>query len=177
MVRKAIQRLGWRFSEALKKPDNSFRINSQDIQALQDIDAYIEEKQKQQFKDQELFAKLYIYLMMKVNEADKTSVYDKNARRKIGNLLKKPMQQIIEDFRQSMNDSELYELMEEIGVKMKHPLSKSEEERANDINNISDAIKSPENMDRLTGEVWDYQTVADCLEADVNQAIESFESR
>lgn len=177
MVTKAIQRLGWRFSEALKKPDNSFKINANDITALQELDAYVVETQKQQFKDHELFAKLYIYLMMKVNEADKTSVYDTNARRKIGNLLKKPLENIIEDFRASMNDSELYELMEEIGIEMKHPALKTEQQSTAEATKLNEALKAPENMDRLTGEVWDFKTVADCLEADVNQAINYYEGR
>jgi hypothetical protein len=177
MVKKAIQRLGWRFSEALKKPDHSFRINQNDIQALQEIDAYVTQTQEQQYKDHELFAKLFTYLYMKILENDKADIYNNHARRKIYNLLQKPMYQVVEEFRDSLNESELYELLNDAGIDLKHPASQSEQERESNISKLANALETKENMQKLTKEVWDFDTVKECIEAEVNQAIEKFESR
>ena len=53
-TKKALQRLGWRFSEAIKKGDNSFRINANDLEALKTIDVVVKEHQKQQYEHNEL---------------------------------------------------------------------------------------------------------------------------
>lgn len=170
-VKKAVQRLGWRFSESAKRNDLSFRLNEKDIQALEVIDQYVVKAQKQQFIDQELFGKLYIYIYMKVLEQDKSTVMDTNARRKIYNVLKKPISQLVDDFTESLNSSEAYSFLEEIGVDFDITASHSEVKDKAINANLHAASKNPENLDRLTGNVWAKDFVAECLEAEVNQAI------
>lgn len=173
-TKKALQRLGWRFSEAINKGDNIFRINANDLEALKSIDSAIKEHQKQQYEHNELFAKLYIYLFQKILENDNATVMDKEPRRKIYNLLKKPLESIISDFTQSLNDSERYEVLESAGVSMEHPALETEENKQNDTAAIQEALKEPENMQKFLGEVWDNKTVAEIMQTEVNQAINLF---
>lgn len=161
---KATQRLAWRFTEAVKR--KSFVVNQNDIDALNIVGEYVERTQKEQYVNNELFAKLYVYLFMKVLENDKTTVFDNNARRKIGNLLKKPLIQIIEELKNSLNESEQYGFSKELGVK--HPSLRTPEETIEENKKLAQAVKNPDNLKRLAGEVWDLETVKTAIEADVN---------
>ena len=173
-TKNALQRLGWRFSEALKTGDKSFRINTKDLEALKTIDLTIQEHQSQQYEQNELFAKLYIYIYQKILENDGHTVLDSEPRRKLYNLLKKPLANIISDFTQSLNESERYELIENVGVELDHPALKSEEKRLQDTKLIQEALKDPENMEKFLGEVWDFETVSEILQVEVNKAINLF---
>lgn len=168
-IRKAVNRIFWRYGgNGNKKP---FPVNQEDVDSYSKVKDYVKQTENQVFQNNEAFAKLYIYLTMKINEADKTSVYDPNARRKIGNLLKRPMNLIIEDFKNSMNDSEMYELLDSAGIEIKHPALKNDKETASDTEKLKEALREPENIAKIKSEVWDFETVADCLEADVNRAL------
>ena len=175
-TRKAMQRLGWRFSEAIKSSDNSFKVNSNDIEALKAIDLAIQEHQRQQYEHNELFAKLYIYLFQKIIENDNTTVMDKIPRRKIYNLLKKPLENIVLDFTQSLNDSERNEVINSAGVSMKHPALCKEEELQENAVRVKEALNDPENMQKFLGDAWDYETVSEIIEIEVNQAINLFKA-
>ncbi|SHG34890.1 hypothetical protein SAMN05444483_10992 [Salegentibacter echinorum] len=173
-TKKALQRLGWRFSEAIKKSDNSFHINSNDLEALKAINRAIQEHQKQQYEHNELFAKLYIYLFQKILENDNATVMDKEPRRKIYNLLKKPLHSIISDLTQSLNDSERYEVLEKAGALMDHPAIESNEKRINSTKAMQRALKDNENTQKFLGDVWDYETVSEIVQTEINQAINIF---
>lgn len=168
-IRKAVNRVFWRFGgNGNKKP---FPVNQEDVDSYSIIKDYVRQTEQNVFKNNEAFAKLYIYLTMKINEADKTSVYDANARRKIGNLLNRPLNLIIEDFKTSLNDSEMYELLDSAGIEIKHPALKNEAQTTTDTKKLIEAVKTPENREKLLREVWDYDTVQDCLISDVNRAL------
>lgn len=183
-IRKAVQRLGWRFSEAVKKQDKSFKINQNDIRAIKEIDNYVSKSQAQQFVDQELFAKLYIYLYMKILENDKTTVLDTIPRKKIYNLLKKSIPDLIEEFKNSLNATEFYSLSEELKLSRIKKLSDAEcesrnlkhgsylvEDDSEDLDKLDGILEDENKRAQFLGEVWDYETVAECIEAEVNQAI------
>ena len=60
-----------------------------------------------------------------------------------------------------MNDSELYSLMENSGIKIEHPAFKTESKKKEDVDKID--------MEKLN--IWKYKDVVDCLENEVNHAI------
>jgi hypothetical protein len=173
-INKAVQRLGWRFDLASKRPDHNFIINQNDLDALKTIDAFVVKNQKKQLQNQELFAKLYINNLTELIEHYNTSIFDPIPRRRIHGILRQSLQELTEKLKDTLNDSEKYELMNEIGIELKHPLLSSEEETVNNLDKLQGALVDSENKKRLLGEVWDFETVKVCLEKEVNSAINLF---
>ncbi len=171
-IKKDIQRIGWRFSEAVKRNDNSFKINQNDIDALNGIAEYIDKTQKQQFEANHLFAKLYIFCFMRVLEKEGSTVFNNSAKQRIGNILKKPIEQIIEELVVSLNDSEKYDWLENLGIEIKHPALRTEAETIENNKKINEALK--ENRNIITDPVWNYNDVKDCVISEVNQMINLF---
>lgn len=171
----AVNRLYWRFGgNGNKYP---FPVNNKDIEAYNIIKDHILQSQKKQFEKEELFAKLYIYLYMKILQNDQTTVMDNRARKKIFNLLKKPLYQIVEEFQKSLNDSEQYGILETIQEgKIKHPATQTETEKEASQERLKIILEDPKNKDKFMGEVWDYETVLNLVEAEVNQAINTFKN-
>ena len=195
MITNALNRLYWRFGGNDNK--NPFPVNQSDLDALQEISNYIDESEKKQYEHNELFAKLYIYLSQKIMENDGSTVFETNHRRKIGNLLKKPLSHIIEDLKNSLNDSEMYFMLDKSKIKggvipegMGHvhidyihealseemspenvlkTLNKWVKQKDKEQENIMELYK--ENPDAVLGNVWDYETVQDAMIAEVNNVI------
>ena len=71
MVKEAINRIAWRFKRG------NFTPNDKDINAINQIIDWYNDSQKTQFNANPLFAKLYIYVWMKIMDYDKTNVLDK----------------------------------------------------------------------------------------------------
>ena len=153
--KKAMQRIGWRLQQAPFKPNN------EDKQAYNSIVQLIENHQKQQFENNELFAKLYIHVYGKFISHYKTTVLDVIPRKELHKILEMPISHLVEKFTQEMNDSELYTLMEKSGIKVEHPAFKTEAQKKEDVEKID--------MEKLN--IWKYKDVAECLENEVNHAI------
>ena len=153
--KKAMQRIGWRLQQPTFKPNN------EDKQAYNAIVQVIESQQKQQFKNHELFAKLYIHIYGKFISHYKTTVLDVVPRKELHKILETPMSILIEKFTKEMNDSELYTLMEKSNIKIDHPAFKNEHEKKEDAQKID--------MKNLN--IWKQEDVSECLENDVNHAI------
>ncbi len=174
-INKAVQRLGWRFDQASKKTDHSFTINQNDLEALKTIDAFVVKDQKKQYNSHELFAKLYIYNLTELIEYYNTTIFDPLPRRRIHEVLRQSLPELTEKLKKTLNDSEKYALMKEIGVDLKHPLLRPNEETGNDLDKLQEVLADSENKKRLLGEVWDYETVKDCVGIEVNQVINLLE--
>lgn len=174
-INKAVQRLGWRFEQASKRPNHSFTINQNDLDALKKIDEFVVKNQKEQLQNQELFAKLYINNLTELIEHYNTTIFDPIPRRRIHGILRQSLQDLTEKLKDTLNDSEKYELMGELGVELKHPLLRSEEETGNDLEKLQGVLVDSENKKRLLGEVWNYETVKDCVENEVNKVINSYD--
>ncbi len=90
-------------------------------------------------------------------------------------ILKQPMQQLIEKSLISLNDNEKYLLFEDCGIELKHPAVRSEEETASNLEKLKDALTDPEKMQKFMGEEWDYVTIANLFEKEINRAINQHE--
>ena len=164
-VKKAIEKIAWRFLKG------NFTPNKNDQDAINDIIDYFNQTQNKQFEANELFAKMYIHTAMKIMESDGTTVFENSHRKKIGNLLSKPIDQIIENLQKSLNDSEQYGLLKDAGHDFRHPALRIEGETRETIKKLNELLKTHENIERLTGEVWDFDTVKTAIEVEVNQMI------
>ncbi len=168
-LEKDIQRLTWRFSSG-----KSFTPNQNDINAINSVVDFYNQSQEKQFENNGLFAKLYIYLSMKIMQNDGSTVFENNHRRKIGNLLKKPLSQIIEDLTQSLNDSEQYGILKEAGHDFKHPVLRQKGEAKSVMDKLNKTLLETKNMDRLTGKVWQTEDVEQAIISEVNFMINEF---
>lgn len=170
---QALNRIYWRFGG--NNNANPFPVNENDIEAFNLLYDDYNRRQKEQFHDYTLFAKLFIYLYMKILLNDGSTIEDGFARRKIYNLLKKPLSQIIEDFQKSLNESGQYAFLNKItGVEEKDHALQTEAEKAANLRKLEEMLKDPENRIKFFGDVWDYDKVQMLAEAEVNQAINYF---
>lgn len=160
--KKAMQRIGWRFGEG-----KSFLPNENDKEAYNVLVKFFVNHQKQQFKNNELFAKLYIHVYGKFLKHYKATVMDQIPRRELLRIIEKPLNQIVEEFRQDLNDSELYQLLESSGIEIKHPAFFTDAEKKENVSKVSGVGNEVLNKKYE----WSYSDVADCLEKEVNHAI------
>mgnify|MGYP003653475861 CR=1 FL=1 len=166
-IKNAINRLGWRFGGNGNK--NPFPVNEADINAYNNISDYIEQAEKKQFEANHLFAKMYIFIFMRVLENEKSTVYNNTARRRIGNILSMPIEQLVENLAESLNDTEWYDWLQNKNLEVKHPALRSEAE----IKDVQNKIKENKiELTRMIKEpVWDLETVMPAIMSEVNNMI------
>ena len=118
-LKEAIQRLSFTVAKQ-NKP------NPTDAEALNKILEYVNETIKKEVNENELFAKLYVYLLL--NEV----VFYKGdvdmSQRKINEVLQIPLIDMYENFRMSFNSIALNNFLHENGLSEKHPLCYTQEE-------------------------------------------------
>lgn len=171
-IEEALNRLYWRFGgNGNKYP---FPVNQNDVDAFNVIKNFVVDKQEKQLKNNELFAKMYIQRYQAELKENQTTIYDISLRKEMHKFLEKSLNQVIEEFTASLNESEQYKFIEEAGVELKHPIIMTETETEIRNKKLAEAINNPEAKKRFLGQVWDYKTVANCLNAEVNQAINKF---
>ena len=165
---KAIDRIGWRFGLNNKRP---FPVNQLDVDAFNEVAEYVERTNKEQFSNNELFAKLYILAYAKMIEHFKASIFDDEPRKQMMRLLDKPIEFIIQDFTDRLNDSEQYYMLEAVTGDLKHPLTLSEQELVDNTKKLKEAFRSDENIKVVIGDVWKYKDVKECLIAEINHIL------
>lgn len=120
-LKEAIQRLSFTVSKQ-NKP------NPTDAQALNKILEYVNGTIKKEINENELFAKLYVYLLL--NEV----VFYKGdvdmGQKRINEVLQIPLIDMYENFRMSFNAIALNNFLHENGLSEKHPLQYNKEEEA-----------------------------------------------
>lgn len=163
-IKKALERFTWRFK-------NTWKPNEEDIKAYNTIATFVKDKHKQQIQDYHLFAKLYVMVYYQFLEKYKTTVFDDIPRKELLKMLDKPLEDFIHRFTDRLNESELYELLDKTKVNDKHPALKTENEKNKEVDNLQEALKDKNNFDKFTGNVWDYETVKENIELQINQVI------
>lgn len=164
-IKDAIQRFVWRFGKG------TFTPNQNDVEALNEVINYYNATEKQQYEANELFAKLYITMYGVYLKHYKSTVFDTRARGQMHKILDKPLIQIIEDFKDVLNNSEFYYLMNDSGIDLRGQTLKLSEQKEKEVQTIQEKIKDPENALKFTGDVWDIETVTENVIAEVNNAI------
>lgn len=120
-LKEAIQRLSFTVSKQ-NKP------NATDAEALNKILEYLNNSIKREVNENEMFAKLYVYLLFNEVIFYKGDVDMSQA--KINNVLKQPLIDLYENFRISFNAIALNNFLHENGLSEKHPLQYNKDEEA-----------------------------------------------
>lgn len=166
-VHKAIDRITWRLN-------NGWKANENDARAINTIIEFINDKHKEQLVNYGLFAKLYIYFYGSLLNHYKATVFSSIPQKELHKILYKPLEDHIEHFKNTLNDSELYIAYSDLDISLKHPKLLTEEERQRD------AKKLEENKDKIAGAIanaWDYESVKEHLDTMINKAIDTYKNK
>ena len=163
-IKRAVEHFAFKFK-------NVWQPTKPDVEALTTIMEFVEAKHKKQIHDYQLFAKLYIMVYSQYLDKYKTTVFDNIPTKELTKFLEYPTEQLIQRFTDKLNESELYSLFEEIDIKLDHPALKTEQQKNNETDNLQQALKNKDNLERFTGSIWDYDTVKDNLELQINNTI------
>jgi len=164
-IKKAIEHLKWKYR-------NKWNPTQLDVDVLNTFIEFVEEKHKKQLQDYNLFAKLYIMVYAQFLDKYKATVFDDIPKKELSRYLDQPLEVIIQRFTDKLNESELYELFKDLNIEMKHPALKSESIKNKETDLLEKALKEDDNLERFTGHLWDYETVKDNLELQINSVIE-----
>jgi len=154
-VKKAVEHLKWRLENFNGKTLN---VRENDIKAYNMIFDFVEQKHKEQINDHQLFAKMYITFYGELLKYYGTTVMDTQPEKDIQQILKMPMEQVIEKFIDKAYDME-----------MLIQLPKSERFEPVKYKNPRDLEWDFKFVDKM-----EYQDAEDSLTAMINNAINSF---
>lgn len=134
-------------------------------EAFNTILDFVNDKQKEQFNDNQLFAKLYITFYGELLIYFKSSVFDKIPLKEINRICDEPIELSIKKFIQKATDAEAMSIMKEKGIPFKHPRSMTKEEK-----------KKWDEVDimKLGLPVMTYEEAKDNLTAMINLALNKY---
>lgn len=163
-IKKAVEHFAYKCA-------NVWGATTKDAEALDMIMGFVEDKHKKQIQDHQLFAKLYIVVYSQYLEKYKTTVFDDIPRKELTKLLSYSTEQLVQRFTDKLNESELYSLFETLDIDMSHPATKTQEIKDKETDKLQEALKDKDNFDKFNGKVWDYETVKENLELQINNTI------
>ena len=163
-IERSVQRIAEKIQSG-----NKFKPNTSDLNAMNEIIEFVNLKKIQGAKENELFAKLYIKVYAKMLEHFNASVFDDEPRKAMHQILRMPLNQIVMEFKDKLNKSELYEVLDK-SFNSNDPMASD-----SDAKQLNDKIKSePQLKERVCLEVWDYETVWHNLSTEINNTINTF---
>lgn len=147
-INKAVEHFVWKLK-------NTWKATDKDIDAINEIIDFIEQKHREQFNKQQLFAKLYITFYGELLRFYRCSVLDPQPQKSINKILSMPIEQLIEIFVNKANDEEVFLRMRENGIKEIHPLLLSDEEKKEEYSKfkkemLEDLLTTEEATENLT---------------------------
>ena len=169
MIKQALNRIYWRFGG--NGNTNPFPVNEKDIEAFNTLSDYVDKTQKEQFNSSELFAKMYIFVSQAMMESSGGTVLDNITRKRIGDILKKPLSQVFKEFTDYLNESEKYGFLSELKIPNKHPQLRTDQENETVSTTVKKIANSQELTDRLTKDVFSNEFVIESMTAEINNQI------
>lgn len=166
-IKSALSRIIWRVQ------GNGWNANQNDQEAINTIIDFVNNKSKKQINDNQLFAKLFVYVYSNFLEYYKTTVFDKTPEKELHKILEKPLTQIIEDLKEQLNTSEMYEIKKELGLSTKHPATQTANDKAKD-SNIMEFLNNDQVVS-LMSDVWTYEDVESNVVSQINNALNTYQ--
>ena len=150
---------------------NVWNSTEPDIKAFNSIRDYFTLKNKEQINNNLLFAKLYIYTYSQFLEKFNATVFDDIPQKELNKMLSMDLEAFIDAFTNKLNQSDLYEVIERLGLSKGHPATR------NDIETNSDRAKiknmSKENIELISNPAWNSEDVGNNLIAMINAVLNS----
>ena len=95
-IKKALEHLAWKFK-------NSWKPTPKDIEAFNEVAEFTEAKLKQQYNDNQLFAKIYITFYGELLKYYDSTVFDPIPQKALNKILDTPIETIIQKFLDKAN--------------------------------------------------------------------------
>lgn len=194
-TKKSLDRLKWRFGS-----NNAFRPNKNDAVALNHLIGYVQEKEKKQIVDNELFGKLYIWAYGQLLKFYGCTVFNKEPQKYLGELLTKSTGRIVEELKDQLNHSEMYTVFDLSGTKpfdhihlthlehffrekgydgetVKRKMDAIVEKRNSSNEELQKVLEDFPEVKELMYKgkgIWDFATVSENMESMVNAAINTY---
>lgn len=163
-IEKAMQRIVWRVSNGTHTP------NQNDVEAVTIVAEWINRQKTQEVQQNRLFAKMYVYCF--VNELQ---FYQnlKFAQKRLHEILKTPLIQLYNDFKNKLNDVELNNAQISFGFSNLHPLEMTETQKQKD----DDLLKeNAEVMQKYLFGIWTSEKIENGLNSQISEAINSYKN-
>lgn len=176
MIESSVKRLGFRFSQAAKSEYRSFKVYQEDLNALKDVANYIQQKQEETIINQQLFAKLYVFVFGEFIKNYNTTVFSEIPQKELHKILNTSLDELILKLTEKLNDSERYMFFNDSGVEgfgENHPITISIKKSKEDSNKTIKQMKK-EGKERFFGEVWKKEDVSDNIISMINKAIQVY---
>lgn len=110
-LKKAVNRFQFRFTKNSNGSFNTFKPNTDDIQAINTIFGWITRQKKESVLNNSLFAKLYIYhLTMNIRHYE-TTVLNDYPQKDLSRLLDLPLGSFVKSFYNDLQDNQLNKLL------------------------------------------------------------------
>lgn len=140
ILNKAVNRIKWRFSQG-----KAFTPNENDIKSFNSIVGFINDFQNDSFKNNQLFAKLYIFFLDEHIKYYKSDIFDLIPQQALSRLLDTPLRLSYKSFHKNMISNYQDKILAKNGLEdIKTPSERTEQENADiqlRIDNMSDEDK------------------------------------
>ena len=101
-LEQGVQRLRWRFSN-----NTSFKPNQTDLEAMNTILGWISSQKEISVLNQSLFAKMYIYQLIKEIRHNGTTIFDNHNQKEVSRMLSIPLEVYYERFHFDLHHNQL----------------------------------------------------------------------
>jgi hypothetical protein len=163
-IEKAMQRIVWRVSNGTHTP------NQNDVDAVTIVAEWINRQKTQEVQNNRLFAKMYTYCF--INELQ---FYQdiKFAQKKLHEILKTPLIQLYNDFKDRFNLIELNNLKNSLGFSNLHPLIIPEEQKDKEAQILKD---NSEVIQKYVLGIWTSEKIEKGLNSQISEAINHYKN-
>ena len=111
-LEKAIQRIGWRFTNSENK--KGFKPNKNDIEAVNCLLNWINREKKVSLDNNELFAKLYIYHLNQTIRQYDATIFDDIPQKELSKILSTPLAYFYKAFQRELYSSHLLNISKQV---------------------------------------------------------------
>jgi hypothetical protein len=163
-IEKAMQRIVWRVSNGTHTP------NQNDVDAVTIVAEWMNRQKAQELQQNRLFAKMYVYCF--IHELDFYKDL-KFAQRKLHEILKTPLSQLYEQFKNKLNLIELNALKKSLGFCNLHPLLMSKEQNEKEADLIKE---NSELIQKYVFGIWTSERIEKGLNNQISEAINHYKN-
>lgn len=163
---KSIKRLIYRFEQALKTPTKSFKIYQEDIDSIKDLAELVAKQKEENISQNQLYFKLYVYLYTSFATHYSCGIDNSIIQKEINKILDRPLEFLIMEMVDVANLNHSIISMESLGIKSKHPLTRSD---------VENKIFS-DNSDKVEFGSWDFDKIIEKLKTSINSTLNKYQT-
>ena len=172
-IRESIQRLGWRFGEAAKKPVATFKLNQLDVEAITKIGEYYEKVSSEKYQTNELLFKMYIWHRVEMMKHYDEDIFGTVAQKQLTETLCKPVSAFLNRFTAYLNEKEYKVLADNLNGSETPYFMLNEKQRNNSMDRLQEMLKeNPDLFKTVTGTAFTTDEIKDNLVAEFNQLLQ-----